>query len=138
MTRPDDSLLTLVARIVSAQVANHDTGANALPGLIRDVYLALACIDPRGTQTPATPLAARRAAAGQSVFDDHLVCMECGLHMKMLKRHLQTVHHMTPAQYRTRFGLAGDYPMVARQYAELRSTLAKGSGLGKRGGPRVR
>ena len=136
MTRSEESLLTLVAQIVSAQVANHDVHTHALPNLIRDVYSALVSADGRSESPAAPPVEARRRPGGQTVFDDHLVCMECGMHMKMLKRHLQTVHRLSPAQYRSKFGLAGDYPMVARQYAALRSTLAKDSGLGRRPDPR--
>ncbi len=147
-------ILALTAQIVSAHVENNNTTAAALPGLIREVYRALAGTSgaapirpslPRANAAPApvaapgvAPVAARKAAGRQTVFDDHLVCMDCGLSMKMLKRHLQTVHGISPAQYRTRWNLAGDYPMVARQYAALRSSLAKESGLGKRPIPRGR
>ena len=159
-------ILALTAQIVSAHVENNDTPAAALPGLIREVYRALAGTSgaahvrpslPRasGPAAPApmpahitapmaspvaapmaAPAAARKAARRQTVFDDRLVCMDCGLSMKMLKRHLQTVHGVSPSQYRARWNLAGDYPMVARQYAALRSSLAKKSGLGKRPVPR--
>ena len=67
---------------------------------------------------------------GQTVFDDHLICMEDGLSMKMLKRHLLTVHGMTPDEYRAKWGLPESYPMVATEYAKLRSSLALQSGLG--------
>jgi predicted transcriptional regulator len=67
---------------------------------------------------------------GQTVFDDHLICLECGVSMKMLKRHLQTVHGVTPREYRAKWGLSDDYPMVAANYAKLRSSLALESGLG--------
>jgi predicted transcriptional regulator len=142
MPQSEDSLLSLVARIVSAYAEHNATPTRALPGLIRDVWLALSSV---GTEAPAQPGRGRTAAAGtrenaagQTVFDDHLVCMECGLYMKMLKRHLQTVHNKTPAQYRAKWRLPGDYPMVASQYAALRSSLAKESGLGRRSGPRGR
>ena len=142
MPQSDDPILSLVAQIVSAQVEYNDTPARALPALIRDVYRALSNagsgIAPGPDRTGAVPAAARKVPSGQTVFDDHLICMECGLHMKMLKRHLQTVHSETPAQYREKWRLPGDYPMVARQYAALRSSLAKESGLGKRSNPRGR
>jgi predicted transcriptional regulator len=139
MPQSEDPLLPLVARIVSAQVEHHDTPGRILPSLIRDVYRALATVEPgRSKPGVVTPVASRQAPAGETVFDDHLICLECGLHMKMLKRHLQTVHHETPAQYRAKWRLAGDYPMVARQYATLRSNLAKESGLGKRPAARAR
>ena len=135
MPASDDPLLTYVAQIVSAHVAHNDVQTSALPVLIRDVYQALTATE--APSSPATTQApARKRASGQTVFEDHLVCMDCGAHMKMLKRHLQTVHRMTPAQYRAKWNLPGDYPMVARQYATLRSNLAKESGLGKRPTPR--
>lgn len=159
MPDPQNPILTLTAQIVSAHVENNDTPAAALPGLIREVYGALAGPSgaapirpslPRASAAPAPPAAApeagqvavpgaaRKAAGRQTVFDDRLVCMDCGLSMKMLKRHLQTVHGVSPSQYRASWNLAGDYPMVARQYAALRSSLAKKSGLGKRPIPRGR
>jgi predicted transcriptional regulator len=140
MPSADDPLLPLVAQIVSAHVEHNETRSSAIPDLIRGVYQALASLGshaaPRASQAGVVPLPARRGPGGQTVFSDHLICMECGLHMKMLKRHLQTVHNETPAQYRTKWNLPGDYPMVARQYAALRSSLAKESGLGKRPGSR--
>ena len=145
MLRSADPLLPLAAQIVSAHVEHNETPARALAGLIRDVYMALAGVEGtasgRGTvSSPArgVPPTPARKAASQTIFDDHLICMDCGLHMKMLKRHLQTVHHLSPVQYRAKWNLAGDYPMVARQYADLRSSLAKESGLGKRPSARGR
>ena len=145
MPNLDDSILSLTAQIVSAHVEHNETPASGLPALIREVYQALATVEaapdsPRGlsADSPPAPVAARKASGKPTVFDDHLVCMGCGLSMKMLKRHLQTVHGMSPAQYRAQWNLPGDYPMVARQYATLRSNLAKESGLGKRPVPRGR
>ena len=146
MPPSDNTILLLAAQIVSAHVEHNDVLPRALPGLIKDVYQALVSVGEgalaapatRSTALPPAPVPARRASSGQTVFDYHLICMDCGLHMKMLKRHLQTVHHLTPAQYRAKWNLAGDYPMVARQYATLRSNLAKESGLGKRPVPRGR
>jgi predicted transcriptional regulator len=134
-----DPLLSLVARIVSAQVEHNHTPSQALPGLIRDVYEALAATGSRHVAHAELESASvRRGPGGQTVFDDHLICLDCGLHMKMLKRHLQSVHNSTPSEYRAKWRLSGDYPMVARQYAALRSSLAKESGLGKRPGSRGR
>ena len=140
MPPSDNTILALAAQIVSAHVGHNEVSPRSLSGLIKDVYQALLSVgegvpntpSARYTPPPPAPVPARRASSGQTVFDDHLICMDCGLHMKMLKRHLQTVHHLTPAQYRAKWNLAGDYPMVARQYANLRSSLAKESGLGKR------
>ncbi len=145
MTESDNPILTLTAQIVSAHVEHNETSSAGLPSLIREVYQALAGVEavperPRAlmADAPLPPVAAKKAAGKQTVFDDHLVCMDCGLSMKMLKRHLQTVHSLSPAQYRAKWNLPGDYPMVARQYADLRSSLAKESGLGKRPVPRGR
>jgi predicted transcriptional regulator len=136
MQYSNNPLLPFVARIVCAHVEHNHVAAGALPGLIRDVYQALSDVgsadDAGPVRNEVAQTAPRRLSAGQTVFDDHLVCLECGLHMKMLKRHLQTVHKLSPAQYRAKWRLAGDYPLVARQYAALRSNLAKESGLGKR------
>ena len=142
MPQSGDSLRCLAAQIIIAYVAHNETPGRAVPDLIRAVYQALASIGGSDTisttLTSARPATSRKAGSGQTVFDSHLICMECGLHMKMLKRHLQTVHNTTPAQYREKWHLQGDYPMVAHQYAALRSSLAKESGLGKRPVPRSR
>jgi len=142
MPHSGDSLRWFAAQIVIAHISHNETSTRALPELIRSVYQALmnvAASDAAPTaQSSARPTASRKTAAGQTVFDSHLICMECGLHMKMLKRHLQTVHNTTPTQYREKWHLPGDYPMVALQYAALRSSLAKESGLGKRPVPRSR
>jgi predicted transcriptional regulator len=142
MPQSGDSLRWLAAQIVIAYIAHNETPGRALPELIRSVYQALESATSSDAssfaQTSARPATPRKATAGQTVFDSHLICMECGLHMKMLKRHLQTVHNTTPAQYREKWQLPGDYPMVANQYAALRSSLAKKSGLGKRTVPRSR
>src|SRR5580693_4582626 len=104
MPTADDPLLALVAQIVSAHVQHNETPARALPELIRGVHQALISAGSRAVTRPAAvtaaPVAARKGPGGQTVFADHLICMECGLHMKMLKRHLQTVHKTTPVQYR--------------------------------------
>jgi predicted transcriptional regulator len=137
-----DSLRWLAAQIVISYVAHNETPGNALADLVRAVYQTLASTGPGDATTlalsGARPLIPRKTASSQTVFDSHLICMECGLHMKMLKRHLQTVHSSSPAQYREKWQLPGDYPMVAVQYAALRSNLAKESGLGKRQVPRNR
>jgi predicted transcriptional regulator len=136
MPQSGDSLRWFAAQIVIAHISHNETSTRALPELIRSVYQALANVAASDAALPiqsnARPAASRKTAAGQTVFDSHLICMECGLHMKMLKRHLQTVHNSTPTQYREKWHLPGDYPMVALQYAALRSSLAKESGLGKR------
>ena len=142
MSQSDDSLRGLAAQIVIAYVSHNETPHRGLPDLIRAVYQSLTSAGSGEAVSPAPtsmrPAASRKGAAGQTVFDSHLVCLECGLNMKMLKRHLQSVHNVTPAEYREKWHLPGDYPMVANQYAALRSSLAKESGLGKRPVPRSR
>jgi predicted transcriptional regulator len=120
-------LLRMAVEIVSAYVTAHALPNDALPGLIREVYQTLSALRnaPEVASGPAVPL--RR-----SVFNDHLICLEDGLSMKMLKRHLLTVHQLTPGEYRAKWGLPPDYPMVAPDYAKVRSALAKQSGLGRK------
>ncbi len=148
MQQTHEHILTLAARIVAAHVGNNSTSTEAVPDLIRTVYETLADVDPAGVQympnerEPVAPKRARPAAHGDTVHGDtvhgdtvhadHLVCLECGMTMKMLKRHLATVHDLTPDEYRAKHNLADDYPTVTANYADLRSKLAKQSGLGKR------
>ena len=123
-----DQVLDLAAQIVSAHVANNTVPAEDLPALIRSVYTTLAHAGTRVLETekpqPAVPVK-------KSVFADHIVCLEDGKKLKMLKRHLKTAYNMTPEQYRERWGLPPDYPMVAPNYAKARSNLAKQMGLGQ-------
>lgn len=121
------SVLGLTAQIVSAHVSNNSVSPEALPSLIQDVYRTLAGVgkeplEPERPQ-PAVPVK-------KSVFPDHIVCLEDGKKLKMLKRHLKTAYNMSPEQYRERWGLPPDYPMVAPNYARHRSSLAKKIGLG--------
>jgi len=132
-----EHILTLAAQIVAAHVGNNDTRSAAVPDLIRKVYETLADVEPMAAaRSPngmeSAPARSRSADHGETVHADHLSCLECGLTMKMLKRHLATVHDLTPDEYRAKHNLAADYPMVASNYANLRSQLAKQSGLGKR------
>ena len=127
------NVLGLTAQIVSAHVSNNPVAADSLPSLIQDVYRTLASIGREPVQ-PERPQPA--VAIKKSVFTDHIVCLEDGKKLKMLKRHLKTAYNMTPEQYRERWGLAPDYPMVAPSYARHRSSLAKKIGLGTK--PRAR
>ncbi len=128
-TRQDADVIEWVVEIVSSYVSNNSVPAGELPTLLNTVHDSLRKISgapdeaPQPPPSPAVPI--RR-----SVSDDHLVCLEDGKPFKSLKRHLQTVHGMTPEQYRQRWGLNRDYPMVAPAYAQARSALAKGMGLG--------
>lgn len=121
------NVLGLAAQIVSAHVSNNSVSPDALPSLIQEVYKTLAGVGKEPAQPekpqPAVPVK-------KSVFADHIVCLEDGKKLKMLKRHLKTAYNMTPEQYRERWGLAPDYPMVAPNYAKHRSSLAKKIGLG--------
>ena len=126
-------VLRLTAQIVSAHIGNSQLAAAALPQLIQAVYHSLATADTPepalavapAPQMPAVPIR-------KSVFLDHIVCLEDGKKLKMLKRHLQTSYGMTPEQYRQKWDLPATYPMVAPNYASLRSSLAKQLGLGRK------
>jgi predicted transcriptional regulator len=124
---PGSEVLGLTAQIVSAHVSNNAVSPDALPALIQDVYRTLAGVGKEPIQAdkpqPAVPVK-------KSVFPDHIVCLEDGKKLKMLKRHLKTAYNMTPEQYRERWSLTPDYPMVAPNYAKHRSSLAKKIGLG--------
>ncbi|MBV8913877.1 MAG: MucR family transcriptional regulator [Acetobacteraceae bacterium] len=120
-------VLGLTAQIVSAHVSNNSIGADALPSLIQEVYRTLAGVGKEQVvpdkQQPAVPVK-------KSVYPDHIICLEDGKKLKMLKRHLKTSYNMTPEQYREKWQLPPDYPMVAPNYAKHRSSLAKKIGLG--------
>jgi len=120
-------VLELTAQIVSAHVSNNLVHSDALPALIQDVYRTLADV---GRELAPLDRPQPAVAVRKSVFPDHIVCLEDGKKLKMLKRHLKTVYNMTPDQYRERWGLPADYPMVAPEYAQHRSVLAKQIGLG--------
>lgn len=129
------SLLELTADIVAAHVSNNAVAVGDLPALIGSVYAALsglgAASEPEvAPSEPAVPV--RR-----SVKPDHIVCLEDGKKLKMLKRHLMTHYQMTPDQYRAKWNLPADYPMVAPDYAERRRILAKKIGLGRKPGSTV-
>ena len=126
LSHPD--LLDLTTRIVCAHVATTAIAVEAFPELIQSVYAALssaATDKPRADRQPAVPIR-------KSVFATHLVCLEEGHNLKVLKRHLRIVHGLTPAEYRQRWGLPDSYPMVAPDYAARRVALAKELGLGRR------
>ena len=124
----EDMLLTLTADIVAAHVSNNSVAVNDLPGLIQNVHQALTTIS--GSSSAPEPKPEPKVSIRASVKPDYIVCLEDGKRLKMLKRHLMTHYNMTPDQYRQKWGLANDYPMVAPNYAEQRRTLAKSIGLG--------
>ena len=114
-----ETLVTLTADIVSAHVSNNSVAVSDLPLLIANVHKE----EPAARPEPAVSIRS-------SIKPDYVVCLEDGKKLKMLKRHLMTHYSMTPDQYRQKWGLSADYPMVAPNYAEQRRTLAKKIGLG--------
>lgn len=125
-----NELLQLTSEIVAAHVANNSVATGDLPALIEQVYRTLANVDNEPAPQEERPQPA--VPIKKSVTPDYIVCLEDGKQLKMLKRHLKTAYNMTPEEYRERWGLAADYPMVAPNYARQRSRLAKEIGLGTR------
>jgi len=125
-----ETLITLTADIVAAHVANNSVGVSDLPVLIQNVHGALSGLGRQSAEPIAKPEPA--VSIRSSVKPDYIVCLEDGKKLKMLKRHLMTHYQMTPADYRAKWGLPSDYPMVAPNYAEQRRTLAKSIGLGRK------
>ena len=129
------SVLELVAQIVSAHCVGNTVAAEALPALIHRVHAGLTQVDQPVQATSETPVPERPVPAvhpRRSVFPDHIVCLENGKRLKMLKRHLRMAYGMTPRQYRERWGLPPDYPMTAPGYAERRREVAMKIGLGRK------
>jgi predicted transcriptional regulator len=124
----NERLLALAAQIVVAQISNHETKVDDIPSLIATVYQSLSRI---ATGTGSTEARTEPAVpVRRSILPEYIVCLEDGKKLKMLKRHLKTSYNLTPDQYRERWGLPADYPMVAPNYAKQRSRLAKQIGLG--------
>ena len=126
----DDLLAELTAEVVAAYVSNNVVQTGDLPGLIANVHSALgsttaADAAPAEKPKPAVPIK-------KSVQHEYIICLEDGMKFKSLKRHLMTYHGLTPEEYREKWGLPADYPMVAPAYAEARSRLAKEMGLGQK------
>ncbi|TCK19717.1 MucR family transcriptional regulator [Ancylobacter aquaticus] len=125
------ALMELTAGVVSAFVGNNSVPANELPALIASVHSALLSV---GQLSVAPPVEIEQKPAvpiKKSVTPDFIICLEDGLKFKSLKRHLRTKYALTPEDYRAKWGLPNDYPMVAPSYAEARSNLAKKMGLGQ-------
>ena len=125
-----NDLLELTTEIVSSHVANNPVAIQDIPDLIRQVYGTLTTIDQGPSAQADRPQPA--VPIKRSITPDHIICLEDGRKLKMLKRHLKTAYNMTPADYRERWGLPADYPMVAPNYARQRSDLAKKIGLGRK------
>jgi predicted transcriptional regulator len=125
-------MVKVTSEIVSSFVAKNEIDSSELPGLIKEVYGTIHDIVTQedGTTSPQS----RRPAvdAGESIQDDYLICLEDGKQFKSLKRHLMTHYNLTPEEYREKWGLPFDYPMVAPAYAKARSRLAKEMGLGQK------
>lgn len=128
-----NELLALTTQIVAAHVANNSVAVTDLPQLIHEVFRTLASV---GTAPVALERPQPAVPVKKSVTPDYIICLEDGKKLKMLKRHLKTAYNMSPEEYRDRWGLAADYPMVAPNYAQHRSSLAKKIGLGTK--PRKR
>ena len=126
----DGTYIQLTAQIVSAYVSNNTVPSGEIPSLISQVYSALMRVSGGHAVAPAEPLKPA-VPVKRSVTPEHIVCLEDGHKFKSLKRHLRTRYGMTPEQYREKWGLPPDYPMVAPKYAEARSQLAKQMGLGQ-------
>ena len=127
----DSNLIDLTADIVSAYVANNAVAVDNVPELISDVYSALSCAAagvapalPKEPLKPAVPIK-------KSITPDYIICLEDGKKFKSLKRHLRTQYGITPEEYREKWGLPPEYPMVASNYAQARSELARKMGLGQ-------
>ena len=123
----------LAADIVSAYVSNNSVPVTDVPGLLRDIHTSIVTIVGGGA-TAAAPVVERAAPAvsvKKSITPDYLICLEDGKKFKSLKRHLRTAYNMSPEDYRAKWGLPADYPMVAPNYASQRSELAKKMGLGQ-------
>jgi predicted transcriptional regulator len=124
------NFIELTADIVSAYVSNNSVPASDIPGLINQVHSALQRVSSGQGEAPSEPLKPA-VPVKRSITAEYIVCLEDGKKFKSLKRHLRTQYNMTPEQYREKWGLAPDYPMVAPNYAAARSQLAKQMGLGQ-------
>jgi predicted transcriptional regulator len=127
----DNDRIGLTADIVSAYLSNNAMQADGIPGLIHSVHKALVEAETQAAQ-PVTPDNEPVVPVKSSIKPDHLVCLACGAKQKTLKRHLNTSHQLTPQAYRDRYNLPPNYPMVAPEYAERRSAMAKKIGLGRK------
>ena len=128
---PHAEVLQMTTKVVSAYVGHNSVGETQIPEVIKSVYASLAGLDShmepgaKAKEKPAVPIK-------KSITPDYVICLEDGMKFKMLKRHLRTTYGLSPEDYRARWGLGSDYPMVAPNYAKRRSAIAKKIGLGKR------
>jgi predicted transcriptional regulator len=127
---PEEELLRMTAEVVAAYVSNNPLPTGQLADVISAVYLSLRALEGKGAEAKSDPL--RPAVpVRKSITPDYLVCLEDGKKLKMLKRHLRSTYSMTPDEYRQKWSLPADYPMVAPNYAQQRSAFAKKIGLGR-------
>ena len=133
----DEELLRMTADVVAAYVSNNSLPTQQLGEVISTVYASLRSLDGQKVEAAAEPLKPA-VPIRKSITPDYLVCLEDGKKLKMLKRHLRSTYGMTPDDYRAKWSLPADYPMVAPNYAEQRSAFAKKIGLGRSAGRRGR
>ncbi len=126
---PNITLAKLAADIIAAYVSKHEVPRSDLPKLIHDVFEALTSAIEGKKPSPALAISNSNK---KTIFPDYLICLEDGKRFKSLKRHLRTAYKLSPEQYRAKWNLSADYPMVAPNYAKTRSSLARNSGLGKK------
>ena len=126
-----DSSITLAADIVSAFISNNSVPSSEIPALVGDVHAALIRLSEIAEAPPRSEAQKPAVSPRKSITDEYIICLEDGRRFKSLKRHLRTHFDLTPEQYREKWGLDPDYPMVAPAYAEARSSLAKKMGLGQ-------
>ena len=129
----DTSTIVMVSEIVSAYVSKNSLPPSELPHLIKTVHDALSSPEQGASSAPEPAVPIKK-----SIRPDYVICLEDGKKLKMLKRHLRTAYNMSPDEYRQKWGLASDYPMVAPKYAARRSELAKKIGLGRKAGQKVK
>lgn len=133
-TQPDLNVVEMAAEIVSAYVRNNSVPVSELPMLLQSVHDSLGSILNGAKPEPAKEPLQPKVPVKKSVTNDHIVCLEDGKRFKSLKRHLHSEHGLSPQEYRDKWGLPKDYPMVAPAYADARSNLAKTMGLGRKAG----
>ncbi len=133
---PQGDVLRMATEIVSAYVSNNSVAANQIPEVLNTVFGSLQTLNGRAAEAPAEP-PKPAVSIRRSIMPDYIICLEDGKKLKMLKRHLRAAYDMTPEEYRTKWGLAADYPMVAPNYALQRSAFAKKIGLGRKKGQKA-
>ena len=132
----NDDILKMTVEIVAAYVSNNDVNSALVPDVINSIYSSLNALNSQSSQK-ATEVLKPAISIRRSITPDHIVCLEDGKKLKMLKRHLRASYGMSPDDYRAKWGLPLDYPMVAPNYAEQRSNFAKKIGLGRKKGEKL-